>query len=1086
MRSATLCGFMPSISLAKHKLVLLAALAYAAGHVEASAAVSQSLPSLSEPALSPDRSEIAFISGGDIWTVPAKGGVARLLVSHPATESRPLYSPDGKHLAFTSMRTGGGDIYVLNIASGETTRITYSDTPDLLDGWSYDGKWLYFESNTHDINASSDIFRVSASGGTPLEVARDRFYSEFRGAPSPDGQQIALVAKGFSRIQWWRHGHSHLDESEIWLKGIADSAPYKKLVAEDAKQGWPMWSSDGKELFYTSDRTGAENVFRQSLTGGAPKQLTQFRDGRLLWPSISYDGHEVVFERSFTIWKMDTKSGKAEKIPIELRGSPATPAVTHQVLNSFTRMALSPDGKKVATIAHGEVFASSSADGGDAVRVTRTPEPESGIRWSSDSNRIVYASTRTGHSQLFEYDLTKNSETRLATSEADDEVPVYSPDGKALAFVRSDHELHVMTLTSKADKTVASGDLNRAALCWSPDSKFLAYTEVGAKSFRNISVVAADGTQGRPVSFLADGETGSGIAWSPDGKYLLFDTGQRSETSKIARIDLIPHLPSFKEDQFRDLFKNKEPATQLPNKDVPAEAAKKPDATADAKPAVPKKDTPTRVVFEGIRERLTFLPLGLDAGTPVISPDGKTLVIAASVANQQNLYSYSLDERAKEPPSARQLTSTATRKSDYWFSDDSKLVFFLDNGKVSSIALESRAPKSVAINAAMDIDFDKDKVAAFQEGWGTLNRRFYDPKFHGRNWSELQESFFPYVLGSRTPDEMRRAMGLMIGELNASHSGVGGGGNSPFSPTPTPVGRLGLRFDREAYESGQALRVREVIPLGPAAIEGSIKVGETLFTVDGENAGPIDLDSLLQDKVGRRVVLQVGTSTAKREVVLQPVSNTTENGLLYRAWVEANRAYVEKASGGKLGYVHIADMSERSLTQLFIDLDAQNQSKQGVVIDIRDNNGGFVNEYALDVFTRKNYLTMTPRGGSPAPARPFLGQRALGTPTVLVTNQGSLSDAEDFTEGYRALKLGKVVGEPTAGWIIYTGGTQLVDGSTLRIPFIRVQDAAGKDMEMHPRPVDVAVERQAGEWLAGKDTQLDRAVQVLLASRQQE
>ncbi|MBV9306149.1 MAG: peptidase S41, partial [Acidobacteriaceae bacterium] len=176
----------------------------------------------------------------------------------------------------------------------------------------------------------------------------------------------------------------------------------------------------------------------------------------------------------------------------------------------------------------------------------------------------------------------------------------------------------------------------------------------------------------------------------------------------------------------------------------------------------------------------------------------------------------------------------------------------------------------------------------------------------------------------------------------------------------------------------------------------------------------------------------------------------------------------------------IEDMSEQSLNQLYIDLDVENQTKEGVVIDIRDNDGGFVNQYALDVFTRKNFLTMTPRDGSPAPARAALGQRALGLPTILVTNQGSLSDAEDFTEGYRALELGKVVGEPTAGWIIYTGSAQLLDGSTIRVPFIRVQGADGGDMEMHPRPVDIYVERMAGDWLQGKDVQLDRAVAELL------
>ena len=578
----------------------------------------QPLPSLGEPSLSPDRSEIAFVSGGDIWTVPAKGGVARLLVSHPATESRPLYSPDGKQLAFESTRTGNGDIYVLTIDSGETRRLTYSDTPEVLDGWSRDGKWLYFESTRNDINAAADIFRVNVEGGTPLEVTRDRFYSEFRGAPSPDGQQLAFVAKGFSRIQWWRHGHSHLDESEIWIKGIAEGAPYKRVVAEDAKQGWPMWSGDGRELFYTSDRTGAENVFRVNVADGTTKQMTQFHDGRLLWPSISYDGREMVFERDFGVWKLEAKSGKSERVAIELRGSAATPGVNHQVLNTFTRLAVSPDGKKVAAIAHGEVFAGSATDGGDAIRLTRTATPESAIRWSPDSNRLAYVSTRNGRDQIFEYDLVKSNERTLTAGKEDDALPWYSPDGKHLAYIKNDHELHVMTLSDSADKTLASGDLRGTALCWSPDNQFLAYVQVGAKSFRNVAVVPAAGGPSQAISFLAEGESGNGLAWSPDGKYLLFDTAQRSEPSKIARIDLIPHLPSFKEDQFRELFKSKEPTPTT----VTSADTKKPEAGGEAKETYSKKSVPTRVVVEGIRERLTFLPVGLNARKPVVSPDG--------------------------------------------------------------------------------------------------------------------------------------------------------------------------------------------------------------------------------------------------------------------------------------------------------------------------------------------------------------------------------------------------------------------------------------------------------------------------------
>ncbi len=216
-----------------------------------------------------------------------------------------------------------------------------------------------------------------------------------------------------------------------------------------------------------------------------------------------------------------------------------------------------------------------------------------------------------------------------------------------------------------------------------------------------------------------------------------------------------------------------------------------------------------------------------------------------------------------------------------------------------------------------------------------------------------------------------------------------------------------------------------------------------------------------------------------KSVVARPVSVQVAAGLLYRQWVGERRAYVEKISGGKLGYVHIADMSDQSLTQLYIDLDAQNQNREGVVIDVRNNNGGYINGYALDVFTRRNYLTMTPRGLFPVPSRSALGQRALGLPTVLVTNESSLSDAEDFTEGYRTLGLGKVVGQPTAGWIIYTSGQQLIDGSVVRVPRTRVQDNRGQTMEGHPRPVDLAVERPLGETETGRDAQLEAAVKLL-------
>jgi C-terminal processing protease CtpA/Prc len=280
------------------------------------------------------------------------------------------------------------------------------------------------------------------------------------------------------------------------------------------------------------------------------------------------------------------------------------------------------------------------------------------------------------------------------------------------------------------------------------------------------------------------------------------------------------------------------------------------------------------------------------------------------------------------------------------------------------------------------------------------------------------------------------------------------------------------------------LKVTEVLTLSPAALAG-IKPGDFITSVDG---APItartNLDSLLMYKTNHRVALSVSTSAegaGARDIALRPVNAATERGLVYRDWVESRRAYVDKVSGGRLGYVHMQDMSANALQQLYLDLDVENRSKAGVVIDIRNNNGGFVNPYAIDVFARKGYLQFTPRDFATVPGRSVLGQRSLEKPTVLVTNMHSLSDAEDFTEGYRALKLGEVVGEPTAGWIIFTSDVGLLDGaSSVRLPFERITDMQGKDMELHPRPVDILVQRPVGESYTGRDSQLDAAVAELL------
>jgi Tol biopolymer transport system component/C-terminal processing protease CtpA/Prc len=1061
------------------------------------------LPAFAEPGIAADGSDIAFVSGGDIWTVPSAGGEARLLVSNEANDTRPMFSPDKSKLAFVSTRTGGGDIYVLTLASGSLERVTYDDGMDQLDGWSGDGKWLYFFSNGHELSGGmNDVYRVAADGGTPTTISGDRYANEFFSSASPDGRTVAMSARGIASGQWWRHGRSHLDEAEIWLRdlGAGDTpAAWRALTAGGSKDLWPMWSGDGRSVFFISDRSGAENVWEVSSSAGAqPRQITQFKDGRVLWPSATSRADTIVFERNFRIWRVDTQSGASAEVPITRLGAPAGPAVDHLRLTSqFQDLALSPDGKKVAFSARGEIFAASAKDGGDAARVTMTAAAESQPSWSPDSRRIVYASERSGPARLFTYDFPSARETPLTTGDSGDGdfAPRFSPDGNAVAYVRGGTELHVVDVGSKRDRALAKGLISDQLgpgrpIAWSPDGKWIAYFSAGTRGFTNVSAVPVDGGTSRQVSFFANGNA-TGVSWSPDGTFLLFDTSQRTENGQLARVDLTLRTPRFREDQFRDLF-NEENAPRTPSQQPPPSPAPAtaPPLTEPDKPASAEKSgakarpKPVDIVFDDIRQRATVVPAGLDVSEAFISPDGKTAVLIAGAAGQENLYSWSLDDLAKERPVAKQLTATAGGKADVCFTPDSKEVYYLDDGRINAVALDKREPHAVSVTAELDVDFAQEKMVVFDQAWRLLRDDFFDPAFNGVDWQAARVRTEPFIAGARTPDEMRRISSLMIGELNASHLGISA---PPAGAAGTVVGHLGIDFDRAEYETSGRLKIANIVALGPVALTGGIQRGDFIVAVDGDRIGPhVNLDALLENKINRRVVLRVAKDPAARdgekEVAVRPVTSTTERGLRYRQWVNERRAYVAKISGGRIGYVHMPDMSAASLAQLYVDLDADNMARDGVIIDVRNNNGGFVNVYALDVLSRRPFLNMTQRGTPTWPARSLLGQRSLERPTVLVTNQHSLSDAEDFTEGYRAMGLGKVVGEPTAGWIIYTWNTRLLDGTILRLPRVRITDRNGAPMEMHPRPVDVEVKRPIGESYGPTDSQLDKAVETLLGT----
>ncbi|HXE30359.1 MAG TPA: S41 family peptidase [Terriglobales bacterium] len=1031
---------------------------------------------LSQPALSPDGSQIAFVAGSAIWTVPASGGAARLLISSASTESRPLYSPDGKWLAFDSTRTGNGDIYLYELATGRLLRLTYDDGMDALDAWSPDSRWIYFSSSSHNVGGMNDIYRVRAVGGTPMIVTSERYESEYYAAAAPDGS-VTFVAGGEMPLsQWWRKGESHIDQTAIWNLNPA-TMTYRKIVDGGAKQIWPMWTPDGRDLYFMSDRDGPENIW-QMATGATPRAVTHFTGGRVLFPTIAANGRAIVFERGFGIWRLDLRTRRAAAVPIHLEGVPPGPGVEHRSLNTVDTMAVSPDGKKIAFVAGGEVFAVGADSGGPGLRLTHTGKLQFDLHWSPDSRRIVYISDRTGHDHIYEYDFVAEKERALTQGDTDESHLEFSPDGKWLAFQRGVRDLLAMDTASGQTHPLAQGYFERpplgqgGILAWSPDSQYLAYLSSADGLFRNAYVVPAAGGDSHEVSFLPNSNSGS-LCWSPDGKYLLLQTGQRTEPTRLARVDLEPHTPIFREDLFQKLFTT-EPSGER--------------AGRGGRAATPPPPA-THILYPGISERLSLLPM-TDARGPRISPDGKWLAYIASEGGAGgNIYLYSLDDVARLNAAGggrggrggaggapRQLTSTTTAKRDIQFTADSKEIYFLEAGRISHVAVAGGQPRAVAVTADLDVNFNQQKNEVFEQAWRYLRDNYMNAAMNGANWDDVHARYAPVVEGARTPDDLRLVLSEMIGEMNSSHSGISGGGMRRSS-----TGHLGLFFDRSQYETGGRLCVTEVVPLSPAAL-ADVRPGDCLAAVNGATLDAAsNLDQVLDDTIGHKLTLTLDRGGSPATVSLEPVNAATGKNLIYEAWVEHNRQLVDQLSHGALGYIHMNDMSQASLDKLYLDLDATNFTRKGVVIDVRNNNGGFVNAYALDVLTRRPYLTMIPRGFPAGPARVALGQRALEKPTVLVTNQNTLSDSEDFTEGYRTMGLGKVVGEPTAGWIIFTSSARLIDGSTVRMPTDRILDHNGKDMELHPRPVDVAVADPVTSWRDGQDPQLAAAVKTLLA-----
>jgi Tol biopolymer transport system component/C-terminal processing protease CtpA/Prc len=1083
-------------------------------------------PYLRTPSIDPDGRRIAFVYAGDIWLVDAAGGSAERLTAHQAYHFAPCFSPDGASVAFSSGRNGRGEIYVLPLDSGPVRQLTFHDAYSAAEDWSPDSQSLYFASGREQIGSA--IYRVGLDGGTPALIYAEPYESLGQVRLAPDG---ATLAFSNTRDRWSRRGPNPFAPSEIWvgptspdyaaLRMLAGPGPAKDHPAFAApyagRNCWPLWSPDGASLLFVSDRSGAENLWQLALGGGEPRQMTFFRDGRLLFPAIARRSGLVVFERDFRLWCFDPAGGEPEPIAVRVRGDTKfTPVRVESWSRGFSELRLSPDGKKVAFVARGEIFADFADKEtdrdlrqGPSFRVTDSPARESQIAWTPDSRGLIYISDRHGEDELYSYDFATARETRLTDDLTPKRLPRVSPDGAWVAYLSADEAVRLHSLKGEPSRELCRAHFVLSAdLCWSPDSSWLAFLANDETGFCNVWVVPIADGEPRQITFLSNVDGGD-LRWAPNGEFIVFTTEQYRAEAQIVRVDLRPPRPLFRESEFEKLFEQgsgareqgtaerkaperveleiEPPPEGLPGARPPADAppagepSAVPDRVNDAQrhAALGPQPSALEIVFEGIERRLSFLtPPQMNAGAEAISPDSKDLLYLAMVAGTVNVWALALDEaRAGQAP--RQLTASDGSKGALQYTPDGKAFFYLDEGQITTRKFPGGdGQQRLGVRGELTVDFHRDKLQIFTEAWRALRDSFYDPTFRGQDWATVRDRFAPYAAGATTTEELHTLINLMVGELRASHLGSG------FNGWSGSDGYIGILFDQGELLAGR-LRVERLIPDSPAALaERPPRPGDYLRAVNGLELGPGEsLDRLLRRTVGRRVRLTLADAPeggASRELFLRPVDSDSYATLRYRDWVFGNKAYVERISAGRLGYVHIEQMSYPAYQQFLADLDAETHGMAGVVVDVRYNSGGHTAPFILDLLTRRSTVLSGFRGRRGIDAGHLAGSRVLNKPTVLVTNERSASNTEMLSESYRRLGLGTVVGRPTAGAVIWTFGMRLLDGASLRLPRFYVVTPEGEDLEGRGRPVDIEVARPIGEWAAGRDRQLDAAVAALL------
>jgi tricorn protease len=991
------------------------------------------------PAPSPDGTKLLFSYQGDLWVTSAAGGRAERLTVHTGYESTGRWSPDGAWIAFESDRFGNDDIFVMpSDGSAPPTRLTYYSMHDALYSWTPDGTSVLFGSYRHTY--SSTLYEIPMQGGMPRMVLD---FSARELCMLPDGKTILFSRNGAS---WWRRRYQGGNDKDIWMKVLPDGTS-QRLTDTPGHDGYPMYSVYDGKVYFVSNRSDdrVKNLWRMNIDGTAPEQLTHETED-IYFPCISGNGRIIAYECDGCLAVFDVATLAGQRIMVEGGQDYKENPETYQVfMSQATEFRLSPDEEQLAFVVHGDIFVMSFKEGrpDKVVQVTSTPYIERDISWHPSRELIIYSSMQDGDMDIctiepaekerFAQDLLFITHKVVNTPETESK-PVFSPNGEYIAYFKNQRELFVMDKDGRNHRQLyAENDV--LWMDWSPDSRWITFSRTALGWREDIYVVPVN-DPGKAVNISIHPNDDYKPMWSADGKRISF-------ASRNATGDLwVKYVFLQKADEERDpeYWETYEPDSNA--QDVVIE-------------------------FEDIEDRIHTV-VKVQGYYNIIdqSPDGEQYVLYSNNLESNDIWT--VDWQGKD---LKRITENNARPKQFTVSRNRKDIYYLSGtGALYKAAVASAASVPLNFTVGMYIDHYTEQEQVFREAWWALQDGFYDSDFHGVDWRAMYDKYYERALASRTTRDFQMIVGMMIGELNASHLGVWKQG-----PEQETTGALGIVFNG-AYH-GKGARVERIIPDSPASEEkAGIDPGDIITHIDGVAIEPGDnVYAYLRNKNNKEIMLTIDEPGGTRNVRITAKDPWAIARFVDRAWERSNEEYVHEKSKGRVGYVYIASMGVSNLRQFEQDL-YHELDREGLILDIRYNGGGSIHDELIEILRRTVYAYSIERDGT----REYNSLFRWDKPIVLLINEYCYSDAEIFPAAFKELKLGTVVGQPTFGAVIGTNDIQLLDGTGFRVPGTGWYTLSGTNLENTPVTPDIFVENAPEQDGLTGDNQLKRAIEIML------